>query len=73
VLDVLTNDRGALVPGTLRIASPPRWGDAWPSGGRIVYQAVDHPPAADHLSYRVCDASGRCDTGAVHVVVRPGG
>jgi HD-GYP domain-containing protein (c-di-GMP phosphodiesterase class II) len=73
VLDVLANDRGGLVPGTLRVTSPPRWGLAWPSSGRIVYRSVDHPPAADHFAYRVCDGAGQCADGAVHVVVRPGG
>lgn len=69
-IDVLANDSdadGDLEPATLSITDAPNAGTATVAGGRISYTAPGGV-GATQLTYRVCDAGGRCGSSVLTIV-----
>jgi hypothetical protein len=73
MIDVLANDfdpDGDLAPSTLTIVTPPSAGSATVTGGgKVRYAAPAGFSGAATFVYRVCDATGLCDTATVTVIV----
>lgn len=73
-IGVLSNDGdpdGDLDSTSLAIVSGPSHGAASVSGTSIRYTPDQNFNGADGLTYRVCDAGGRCATAQVSITVRP--
>ncbi|MDD5264857.1 MAG: Ig-like domain-containing protein, partial [Candidatus Bipolaricaulis sp.] len=74
VINVAANDfdvDGNLAPTTVTIASPPSHGTVSvnPATGAVTYTPAPNYNGQDTFTYRVCDASGLCDTAQVVVDV----
>lgn len=67
LLDVLANDTGAPLPGTLEIITPPATGTATFSNGKILYSHSGAGSTPVTFSYRVRNISGLAATGTVTI------
>ncbi len=67
LVDVLANDTGSPVPGTLQILSAPSTGTATVSGGKILYAHSGSTAAPVTFTYRVGNVSGATADGIVTI------
>ena len=67
LVDVLANDTGGALPGTLEIVTPPATGTATISNGKILYAHSGSSASPVTLTYRVGNVSGSTATAAVTI------
>ncbi|MCW1883630.1 PQQ-dependent sugar dehydrogenase [Luteolibacter flavescens] len=67
LIDVLANDTGGALPGTLAIDTPPSLGTATVKGGKILYAHSGSSAAPVTFTYRVGNVSGTTATATVTI------